>query len=94
MNKQDQQKPTTSHSSEYRDKVFQFLENGKVNSTYTINRICATENQPAFIEIVKEYMDLTPFAGGWEFNADYTKLMRLNLDFSPKQINRNIYDKK
>lgn len=71
--------PTNPHSETYEDKVFSFLINGKFGASYTIDTLCAKENQPRFIKLVKEYMAMTPWAGGWEFNDGYTKLRRVRL---------------
>ena len=76
----------------YGDKVFKFLQNGKVGATYTIDRICAKENKEIFIALVKEYMDMVPWQGGWVFNDDYTKLKRNSLPVKTKQTqNRGFY---
>ena len=76
----------------YGDKVFVFLQNGKVGSTYTIDRICEKENQPEFIALVKEFMDMTP--GKWEFNTDYTKLKRIQPLFETTKVDRGYYNNK
>lgn len=66
---------------EYKQKIYKFLQDAETGKTFTIDRICVTENQPRFIEIVKQYMNETPWQGGWEFNTDYTKLKRIDLNF-------------
>ena len=71
--------------SEYQDKVYRFLQNGKFGDVFTLDVICEKQNQALWIEIVKEYMAMTPWQGGWEFNADYTKLRRV--DYRPYKKN-------
>ncbi len=71
----------------YKAKVFKFLNNGEYGESYTIDRICAKENQPLWIEHVKEYMHQTPWQGGWEFTHNGTKLRRVDLNFNKKQRN-------
>ena len=78
---------------DYADKVFKFLEDAKCGSSYTISRICAKDNEQTFIALVKEYMDITPWQGGWVFSEDYTKLRRNQLPFETKKINRGLYNK-
>jgi len=91
MNKQLPQHTTINHSEKaYIDKVNAFLKNGKPGATYTIDVICEKANQPKFIEIVKAFMRNTLYAGGWEFNSDYTKLCRIDLSFKSK-MKSNFY---
>lgn len=79
-----------NHSDDaYRAKVIKFLDkDGKFGATYTIDRICAKENQERFIEIVKQYMRETDWQGGWEFSADYKKLKRTNVFFNKPDNSR------
>jgi len=70
----------------YADKVYKFLQNGKPGASYTLDVICEKENQPVFIEWVKEFMRITKMAGGWEFNSDYSKLRRVDLEFTSIKI--------
>lgn len=80
------------HSNEnYNDKVFLFLQNGKVGTSYTLDRICAKENQPDFIALVKEFMVLTPWQGGWEFSSDFKKLKKVNVNSVKKAFDRGMY---
>jgi hypothetical protein len=65
--------------SDYADKVYTFLKNGKQGASYNMTTLCIAENQPTFIALVKEYMVMTPWQGGWEFLDDYKKLRRLNI---------------
>jgi hypothetical protein len=58
------------------NKVFKFLQNAKPGSRYIIDNICKEETKQLFIEFVKEYMDMTPWQGGWEFSNDYKILKR------------------
>jgi len=76
----------TNHSKdEYAARVFEFMQNGKYGETYTIDRICATDNQPRFIALAKQYMNETDWQGGWEFSSDYTKLRRVDINFEKKK---------
>lgn len=76
----------------YGDKVYRFLQNGEPGESWTIDRICEKENQPEFIALIKEFMALTPWQGGWQFTTDYKKLKRFNLNFNTAELNRGLYD--
>lgn len=96
MENKSQQQQNLHFSPEYGDKVYLFLNRlAKIGETYTIDRICAKENQPTFIAYIKEYMDLMPQQGGWQFSDDYKKLKKFELiDFEHRyEIDRGIYTK-
>lgn len=78
---------------DYGDKVFKFLQDAKPGKTFTIKVICVVENTDAFIALVKEYMDMTPAQGGWSFNHDYSKIMKIDIDFKKQSLDKGIYNK-
>lgn len=62
----------------YRDKVWQFLDNMKHGDAYLIENLAIPENRKSFILCVKLYMDTTekPFQGNITFNRDYSKIYK------------------
>lgn len=64
---------------DYENKVYKFLMNAPAGSVYTIDNICKPETKQLFIDTVKMYMRETEYAGGFEFNADYSKLKKIKI---------------
>ena len=62
---------------EYKQKVWQFLKSMKPGETYTVAKLAKPVNREAFVATVKEYMDTWPWQGWLNFNADYTKLYKI-----------------
>jgi hypothetical protein len=65
-------------SQNYREQVWQFLDNMEHGTFITISNICIPENQNQFINCVKSYMDTTkkPFQGNVTFNFDFSKIYK------------------
>ena len=76
MSQHSQQASVNCFEPSYGDKVYQFLHDAKPGSQFTIDRICERENQPEFIEIIKEYMRYQDWQGGWVFSDDYTRIKK------------------
>lgn len=64
---------------EYKQKVWQFLDKMKPGERYVVNKICEPENQEAFIECVKKWMDKLPYQGGLSFNHNYSEFYKSHL---------------
>ncbi len=63
----------------YKDKVWEFLDNIEPCINYTISNICIPENRNKFIACIKSYMDTKkPFQGHITFNHDYTIIYKTN----------------
>jgi predicted double-glycine peptidase len=65
-------------SQNYRNQVWQFLDNMKHGEFIVIANISKPENQNQFISCVKSYMLFTkkPFQGNITFNFDYSKIYK------------------
>ncbi len=58
----------------YTHKVFEFLAKATPGQSFTIDKICKSENRERFIEAVKLWIRSFPYGGGVTFNNDYTKI--------------------
>lgn len=59
---------------DYTHKVFEFLGKATPGQSFTIDKICKSENRDRFIEAVKLWIRSFPYGGGVTFNNDYTKI--------------------
>jgi hypothetical protein len=62
---------------EYRQKVWQFLDNMKDEDCYEIDKLCVADNKEKFIACIKSYMDSKKWQGWLNFNHDYSKIYKI-----------------
>lgn len=72
--------------TEYRAKVFDFLERMPVGSVYVIDNICQPENKELFMDLICEYAEATKLAysDGIEVTNDYARLRKTDVSYLPK----------
>lgn len=68
-----------SAAKEYKQKVWDFLNEMKPGERYIIDEICERENNENFVDWIKEWMDALPYQGGLSFNHDYTEFYMSHL---------------
>ena len=64
------------NDSDFKKKVWEFLDNIKPGVYHDINTLCIPENKTKFISSVKSYMDAKIWQGWLSFNIDFTKLYK------------------
>jgi hypothetical protein len=65
--------------SDYRKKVWDFLDKTSPGKRYTIDNLAKPVNREKFVAEIKAYMDTFPWQGGITFNHDYSKIYRVEL---------------
>lgn len=63
-------------SPEYQSKVNAMLLKMEIDQVIRIARVCKPDNQPTFIQAIKNFIQSTPYGGGILFTNDWTGFKR------------------